>query len=343
MTSKYIAYTAQLGGQGFLFSTLYKFTGIQDVQTYRLINSAIFSAIFTALITFVLLEFGTASALAVGGLLVVSPWLLAISSNLYWVTWTWYLPLLVVGYFFSRENKSFTERCTPQLLALYFIAVAIKAACGYEYLSTIILASLVPVVFFGIKVGVPVRNIMWQQTKIGLTGCASFLVVLCIHANLRADSFSEGIKGILSDVERRTYASGEAVSATLGNGASVFDVIEKYFGVFLHPIIVLIDRPFYQILVPPVLAALCLIASKGIKEKAIGWAFMFSISAPLSWFILAKGHSFAHIHINPVLWDVPTLPLGVLCITLLIVNSIKSSYKFFLIKRLNCDNTLGSR
>ena len=35
-----------------------------------------------------------------------------------------------------------------------------------------------------------------------------------------------------------------------------------------------------------------------------------SFIAPLSWFVLAKGHSFDHLPIALILWYVPTIPLG---------------------------------
>jgi hypothetical protein len=39
-------------------------------------------------------------------------------------------------------------------------------------------------------------------------------------------------------------------------------------------------------------------------------AFLASLAAPLSWFVLAKAHSFVHPPIDFILWYVPAIPLG---------------------------------
>jgi hypothetical protein len=40
-------------------------------------------------------------------------------------------------------------------------------------------------------------------------------------------------------------------------------------------------------------------------------AIAFALAAPLSWFVLAKGHSYIHMLMNYVLWYVPFVPLAV--------------------------------
>jgi hypothetical protein len=46
------------------------------------------------------------------------------------------------------------------------------------------------------------------------------------------------------------------------------------------------------------------------KLQICALAFLASLTAPLSWFVLAKAHSFVHPPINFILWYVPTIPLG---------------------------------
>jgi hypothetical protein len=46
------------------------------------------------------------------------------------------------------------------------------------------------------------------------------------------------------------------------------------------------------------------------RLRALAFAFVASFAAPMSWFILAKAHSFAHPPIDFILWHVPTLPVG---------------------------------
>jgi hypothetical protein len=46
------------------------------------------------------------------------------------------------------------------------------------------------------------------------------------------------------------------------------------------------------------------------KLQGLALACLASFAAPLSWFVLAKGHSFDHLPIDLILWYVPTIPLG---------------------------------
>jgi len=46
------------------------------------------------------------------------------------------------------------------------------------------------------------------------------------------------------------------------------------------------------------------------KLQILALAFLASLAAPLSWFVLAKAHSFVHPPIDFILWYLPTIPLG---------------------------------
>jgi len=51
----------------------------------------------------------------------------------------------------------------------------------------------------------------------------------------------------------------------------------------------------------------------GLKKRdALSVAVLFAILAPLSWFVMAKGHSFIHYHMNYVLWYLPYMSFAVL-------------------------------
>lgn len=48
------------------------------------------------------------------------------------------------------------------------------------------------------------------------------------------------------------------------------------------------------------------------RRDSLSVALLLSIMAPLSWFFLAKGHSYDHYHLNYVLWYLPYVPFGML-------------------------------
>jgi hypothetical protein len=57
------------------------------------------------------------------------------------------------------------------------------------------------------------------------------------------------------------------------------------------------------------IAAAVLVVRDWPTRRAEAALLLFALAAPLSWFILAKGHAAAHTHLAFVLWTLPLLPL----------------------------------
>jgi hypothetical protein len=62
------------------------------------------------------------------------------------------------------------------------------------------------------------------------------------------------------------------------------------------------------------------------EQKSLLFALSISSLAPLSWYVLAKGHSFIHTHMNHILWYSPFMLLIFIFIGLTI-SRLKFSYK----------------
>jgi len=309
----FIRYDSQIGGPGFVFGGLYRIFKKHDVHFYRGFNIALLSLCIAVIGYFIAVEFGTVAASSLCIAAIFSPWLVNASGNLYWMAWTWFMPTVLVLCVSSQSKAgTLSDRFGRRACAAYFAVVALKCACGYEYLPSILITSFLPVVYFWVRDRLPARDAITSILKIGLSGCAAFGAVLLAHAYLRAGSVSTGVRAIASDVTRRTYASGGEVQESLGNGASLLEVVGLYFGKLFQPIIAGITQPFYVTLAVLASFAILLMAVRG-KHRALGVVFIVSILAPMSWFIAAKGHSFVHPHINAVLWDMPTVLLGIVC------------------------------
>lgn len=306
------AYGSQIGVPGFLFSGLFKAIGNRDLNLYRALNTTALAAALAIVIAFAFVEFGLSAALFLSIGLMFSPWLMGFSGNMYWMPWTWYVPLALTCLVMSTEHP-FARRVGWKACSAYAVAIAIKAACGYEYMSTVMLASMVPVVYAGLRNAASLQRVFIAIVKLGLSGMVGFTAILLIHAKILGGTVANGMSGIHEDMARRTYAAG-AGDAMLGNGSPLMDVLRKYFGNLLQPMIAGVDAPFYAVLAVLSVAALVLLFSADRRHQALSACFFLSILAPMSWFVLAKGHSFVHYFLNPVLWDLPTVPVGLVCL-----------------------------
>jgi ABC-type multidrug transport system permease subunit len=54
----------------------------------------------------------------------------------------------------------------------------------------------------------------------------------------------------------------------------------------------------------------CVAEEEKQKRVALIFATWFSILAPLSWFIIFKSHSYLHVHMNFIVWQMPFVFFG---------------------------------
>jgi peptidoglycan/LPS O-acetylase OafA/YrhL len=307
-------YVPQLGLQGHVFHWLASWLKSRDVSTYQALNSAAMALIMALFVSWSITEFGWRAGALLGAAIACSPWLVAISRNLYWMAWTWYLPMVAVAAVLWKQERSGEFRRSA-LLAAMFGTVALKSACGYEFLTTIVIAAFVPIVYFGIKHDRPRSQIARDVVLAGAASIAGFLAVLFIHALARPESFLLALKGIAWDAARRTHGGMENLPANLLESlrASPFDVASRYFLESNPPLLSIPHVHPIALLGAMLCTAVWATRRVESRTRALGFSFFMALLAPISWFFAAKGHSYFHPHVNFVLWSLPTLLVGSLC------------------------------
>lgn len=238
----------------------------------------------------------------------LSPWIVNYARNLYWVEFTWFLPM-AVGLFCSWKINSRTCRISSYILA--FIAIAGKCLCGYEYISTVMLGLisflLVDLTVAAVKKDKEKLLLIFRTIFIlGLAALAGFMSALCIHASLGGQrDVLTGIRQIYEDVIlRRTVGAdynnfGEVYWESFN--ASVWETMCKYFH-FSTEIITGLSGNLFPVLC---LVPLCIFFYRykmGTTDVEMIAVYVVFFLTSVSWFCLAKSHSAAHTHMNYVLW-----------------------------------------
>jgi hypothetical protein len=246
-----------------------------------------------------------------------SGWLTVFGHNFYWIIGFWFLPVVAVcwSYFlmFSRGAHRPVFGIVGTLLFGLFIYL--KCLTGYEYLSTICIAACVPVVYYSVLRGDSVFRLSGRLAFAGVLAVAGFVLAAQSHLNQIALYHPGDALGVLSGlVFKSTLPVGslEAVPAGYHEALSFNPVLLLAMYVFLP----LNQNAFFipailPLLIGGVLAFRILFRKDGNevdpKARALAIATLFSIAAPLSWFILAKAHSARHFHYSFVLWYLPTI------------------------------------
>lgn len=351
-----VIYSGQIGLQGIVFSIIDKYIDNdlnKMIKLFHLLISLFNALILTGIILWAYLEFGIITYCTLLITTTISQWITVFGRNLYWVIGLSFLPFLVVAFMlYIQSEKKKNLNCI--LYISIFLILFIKSACGYEYISTVLISMEIPVIYYAIKDKWNLKEAATKFLLIGLAGVCGFMVAIIINAwqiGLTQGGIKNGFDAILYNVEKRTVGDPSKVDPIYAESlsANVSIVLQRYFNdgyIFDFSNIVTRTKTlgFYRVTYKEIIEVYTIFIgmiviynkyTKGTviysrKGVAIFIAMIISILAPLSWFILAKGHSYIHTHINFILWHIPFTLVGFIfignsmdCIAREIVSKIK--------------------
>jgi len=303
------AYKSQYGLQGKIFRHLAIHTnGLKTIESFHLLCALSTAIVFICIVFLIFKKYNFLLALCFFITFWLSPWIVNFARNLYWVEFTWFLPMLI-GLFLSLKIESIRYRIICYLAI--FISITVKCLCGYEYISTIMIG-LIAFLFIDLVKAVIDKNreksflIFKTIFIVGIVALIGFIVAILIHANLRGvGNIKEGVKQIFQeDILRRTYATDlnqfEQIYWDSLN-ASAWEVYCKYFK-FSTQIITGIPGNLFPYLCIIPICIFCIDYEKHRLNVAQLTMYAIFFLAPITWFYLAKSHSYIHTHMNYVLW-----------------------------------------
>ena len=296
-------YTSQIGLQGHIFNFLYNKLNIpfSILKIFCCLSLAIVLVLMCYLIS---KKYNNLLGCVFYFTFLLSPWIVAFARNLYWVEFTWFLPMLF-GLMLSM-NYSKKKIFVP----LIFFTILIKCMCGYEYITTVMLSSVVFFIidFFNKENKIKRKEIIKTILIVGIACLLAFMICIVMHAYLKGNgNIIDGLKNIWkNDVLRRTIISyGKNNYSGLVResiDASVWTTVSKYLTTESN-ILLGIEGKYFKFILLLVFLISCY---NIIKREKNGYAdiimlIIFMISS-LSWHILGKSHSYIHTHMNFVLW-----------------------------------------
>lgn len=328
--STYRRYTSSAGFQGFFYGftdSLLNAVGMESGKSKLFINKLITSFALASLVAFFVVfsfrQFGLFSALTVLLLLTLSQWLVVFSNNLYWMFFLIVLPFFTSLFFLNKESSEQKALSMELLCFAMFIAVLIKSLAGYEYMSTIMIAMVTPFLFFFIRDSWSFKQLVKRVFLVSIAALAGFILAILIHI-LQLSYFlgglSKGLNIVWGTVIKRTHGNPDDVHevyrASLESGT--LEVISKYWNGVAFDLNSIVGAfgavRFGELIIFSLgvsIATTLLIHHKFPAKKRLNYAILasiwMSVLAPISWYVLAKGHSYIHTHMNHVLWYVPFL------------------------------------
>lgn len=323
---RFSVYFGQVGVQGNFFALvdkILKTAGLSPGTRLKILQTATAAALAIVIgwiVWMFSIEFGRGGALAAYLLMFLSPWLTVFARNLYWVPFTWFLPIALTWHFYVTHPAK--RAFDPISTAACGTALALKALCGFEYVSDIAGTMATIVLYGSLGAGVSFRRLIWNSVSLIVAGVTAIgssigLQILCLGVYL--GSFSAATNDFFFRISKRTYGDpsqfGELYALSLK--ANPFDVLLQYFSG--SPILRVPRVEAGWIVIPLFIALLAgsIFLLKNGKDEAARWTgarlllLVFgSFISSVSWHILAKGHSQVHTHMNYVLWHLPFMLLA---------------------------------
>lgn len=321
-----VPYVSSLGLQGW-FARGASYFGFSDLHRLQLLNAALFAFVFSTFIVLAARITNVAFSVATAVVAIGSPWLVTAAHSAFWVAWSWYLPIVfILGYLMVRRSWLRIAYASAAVLAFAF-----RFGSGYEFLTSFALfAASMPILAKIFSKEFPdLRN--WRSTLLATVKCfafavGGFFIAFTAHAILRGSgSALEGAVDIFKmDVLRRTYGeSGEfsdpLIQASLQASplkvlwTYIFDWHTDFFSVgYGSPFTVTFgpESP-WVLLVASTGIALILWTKGNSKWRAFAQLLGVGAAVSLSWYLLGKGHSFIHTHVDFVLWYLMLAPVVV--------------------------------
>jgi len=328
-------YYSQTGFQGITFSLLDRITPFspeKNIRVLKLLNSNLFALTLSIIIVWFYLEFGLTSAITVLATTIFSQWVTVFGRNLWWVMWAFYLPFIASLFILIKQKKSYSA------IIITFAAVFIKCLYnGYEYITTTILMMLTPYIYYALVEEWKLKPFCKRLCIIATTAVVGVLfssLILASQIAAATGSFKKGFHHIfIYSVGKRTHGDAGNYPQVYADSlnADTIGVVNQYlqgiifdFNNILNSSSGLLRINYLTVIILFLVCSGLIYLSKRYPEKvplrkiaqnrrklsALSIASGFSFLAPLSWFVIFKGHSYIHTHMNYITWHMPFTLLG---------------------------------
>lgn len=340
----YQTYCSQIALQGIIFSgidLISPFSKNINLSFFYCIAVFLNSLLLTLFIVWIKNQFNFITSFFTLLMILSSYWIIIFSKSLWWSLWTFYMPFVFLLFFLER-NK-FNKISNFSIFKWSFLMFFAKCLfSGYEYITTAVFMYFVPFVYYGILDSWRIKYLFQKvfYASIGVL-CGIFITFFILILQLENLDIKKmnGVNYIIETLARRSYDSPNKYDGIMYESMKVpiIDVVKTYFNSNIYNITTSnfsFNLSFLHFILLLVLVTIVLLyyftKNKNPKIIALTISFWVSITAPLSWVIMFKSHSYIHTHINLIIWYLPFILLGYIMVSYLISILIEK----YLIKKL---------
>jgi hypothetical protein len=322
-----LVYKSNPGFQGVFYGSIDKLLNIpgeQKIRIFRGITALLSALSFGLIFAFLTVEFGILAGAFMLLFSVVSIWTVLPAGSIFWNLWAFYLPFLAATYLLAISTKTGIYHANRIYLILFAATLIRILLSGFDLMTTGLIMSTVPIVFYGISEKWGWKAFVERFIKISLVLLiATFMGLTIMSAQIAAADGNTG--NVFSYIEERFghhFAGNSEYYTSGGIEATKIGIIEITTKYLVMPAINIpwpgadMQVLYWHLIVIFALFTVVLLLvnrKKGgytRKATALIIATWYSLLAPLSWYILFRPHSIIHTHVNTMGWQMPFTLLG---------------------------------
>ncbi len=228
------------------------------------------------------------------------------ATNLYWITGSMFLPMASSILVLYTRNFTLSKRHFITIFAVAFMSCFMKQLFYFEFVSSIMVSMMIPYIYYVFSNKLKFKDSVKLFTIPTIGALMSFVTVCLIKVIMLSKNYSiqEAINLFFGNISYRLVGDNSYYSfAYLFNDMLSFDVIS------IKKIITLTESELIIISIILITISYIMFESDNNYFESNEFSFfittLISIIAPISWFILAKPHSFIHEWLVVVLWYLP--------------------------------------
>lgn len=204
-------YLSQTGLQGLVLSVIFKLSGVPKAKFIvlgKILVSLSFAITLTVFFSTTSREFGVGAVIPMFVLMVSSWWIIALGTNLYWVVFVDFLPMVISWsiYPYVKEGKLKFAHFVLIMSSVIFL----KSLSGYDYITNIILGPTVAILYYEVlrrtNSGLISKRV-FATVFGGLLGLFTGLLLHFVQASVYSGSLAGGSAAVLGRAVVRIYGS----------------------------------------------------------------------------------------------------------------------------------------
>lgn len=340
--SDFIDYTSNIVIQRFPFRFIDRILPISNtlkIHLFHFINSLLLSISISVILCWIIKVLNSFK-IGIGILAALSlfaPNLIMYGKNLYWCAWTLFLPAVLM--ILLLESKWIKKAKHKLLLISSFaiIGIIIKCLFYFEFITVVMISMMIPVIYYLLNLNIDEYSLKKKLTYfivISISAVIGFLLVLVVKFILLNSYYgeaSEALSTLFGNLQDRLIGNANAESNAFRESAnaSIISVLR----IMLQKTFVNIKSIFSitQLgLILSTAASTIVLFVLNKKAHTLSQANKYwiaccwiSILAPISWFIMAKPHTYIHNHHCSITWFIIFDIMALSVIALLIDKTVK--------------------